>query len=62
VRAHIRRFIADEDAQDLMEYAFLGAFIGVVSILVWQNIVSLLSARYSEYNSNVQTLWASPDP
>ena len=58
----LQRFIDDEGAQDLVEYMFLAAFIGVVSVLMWQSIVSLLGDRYSEYNSNVQSLWASPDP
>ncbi len=34
------RFVRDESAQDLVEYALLGVFIGVVSVLVWQNISS----------------------
>lgn len=62
VKQFIRRFVDDEDAQDLMEYAFLGAFIGLVGVLVWQNIVTLLGDRYTEYNSNVQSLWTEPDP
>ena len=55
-------FVADDGWQDLVEYAMLGAFIGVVSVLVWQNIASLIGTRYAEYNSNVNTLWASPEP
>ena len=62
IRDELWRFVEDEGAQDLMEYAFLGAFIGVVAVLMWQSIVSLLSTRYSEYNSQVQAIWASPDP
>jgi Flp pilus assembly pilin Flp len=58
----LRRFLQDEDAQDLVEYAMLGMFVGVVGVLVWNNIVTLLGARYSEYNSNVQDLWVPPDP
>ena len=45
-----------------MEYALLGAFIGVVGVLVWNNIVTLLGERYDEYNTNVQDLWVPPDP
>ena len=58
----IQHFVEDEGAQELMEYAFLGAFIGVVAVLMWQSIVSLLGTRYAEYNTQVQDLWASPDP
>ncbi len=58
----LRRFLQDEDAQDLVEYAMLGMFVGVVGVLVWNNIVTLLGARYGEYNTNVQDLWVPPDP
>jgi Flp pilus assembly pilin Flp len=54
--------VADDDGQDLVEYALLGAFIGVVSVIVWQNIASLIGVRYVEYNTNVNSLWASPEP
>jgi Flp pilus assembly pilin Flp len=56
------KLIIDEDAQDLVEYALLGAFIGVVSIIVWQNIVTALGLRYTDYNTNVTQLWEPPDP
>lgn len=62
VYQHLIDFLVGDDAQDLVEYAFLGAFIGVVSILVWQNIVSLLGQRYTDYNTNVPQLWEPPDP
>jgi len=55
-------FVRDESAQDLVEYALLGAFIGVVSVVVWQNIVTLLGERYTDFNTNVPTLWEPPNP
>ena len=58
----IARFFADDGAQELVEYALLGAFVGLVGILVWTNIVTLIGARYAEYNTNVNTLWSPPDP
>jgi Flp pilus assembly pilin Flp len=62
VFATVYRFLGDEDAQDLVEYALLGMFIGVVGVIIWQNILSLLGDRYGEYNTNVQDLWVPPDP
>jgi Flp pilus assembly pilin Flp len=62
VKPFVARLLAEEDGQDLVEYALLGAFIGVVSVVVWQNIASLIGDRYAEYNTNVNTLWASPEP
>jgi Flp pilus assembly pilin Flp len=58
----LSKFIRDEDAQDLLEYALLGAFVGFAGAAVWANVVSLLGDRYAEYNNNVQSLWASPEP
>lgn len=58
----IVRFVTDDSAQDLVEYALLGAFIGVVSVLMWQGIVTLLGERYTEYNTNVPQLWEPPNP
>jgi Flp pilus assembly pilin Flp len=55
-------FVEDDNAQDLVEYALLGAFIGVVSVLVWQNIATLIGVRYAEYNTDVNNLWATPEP
>jgi Flp pilus assembly pilin Flp len=56
------RFLAEDSAQDLVEYALLGAFIGVVAVLVWANISTLIGIRYTEYNTDVNDLWASPEP
>lgn len=58
---HIRRFLSDDRGQDLVEYALLGALVGLVGILVWQGIVNALDQRYTEYNTNVQELWATPN-
>ena len=62
VKAFVRRLVADDSAQELVEYALLGVFIGVVSVLVWQGISTAIGLRYTEYNTNVNTLWASPEP
>ena len=62
VTAALATFVSDEGGQDLVEYALLGAFIGVVSVIVWQNIATAIGLRYTEYNTNVNSLWASPEP
>lgn len=62
VRSIIRRFVEDDDAQDLVEYAYLCAFIGLCGIVVWQNIVTLMGTHYTTANTEVENLWASPDP
>lgn len=62
VHSAIRRLVKDDDAQDLVEYAYLAAFIGLAGIVVWQNIVTLMGAHYTTANVAVENLWASPDP
>ncbi len=56
----LAEFLADDEGQDLVEYALLCVCIGVVSILLWQNIVVLLGDRYTDYNTNVPQYWESP--
>jgi len=62
VLSTLTRLIAAEDAQDLVEYALLGAFVGLVGVLVWQSITQLLGERYTEFNTNVPLYWEPPDP
>jgi Flp pilus assembly pilin Flp len=56
----LRRWYSDESAQDLVEYAYLSAFVGLAGLAVWTAIVQLLGARYADYNSGVQSLWCTP--
>ena len=58
----LRTFLADDSAQDLVEYAYLSIFVGLVGVAVWNTIVQLLGIRYAQYNTDVQTLWCSPNP
>ena len=55
-------FVRDEDGQDVIEYGLLSAFFGIVCIAVWLSIQGRLRAAYVGYDTNVQSLWASPDP
>jgi Flp pilus assembly pilin Flp len=57
------RFVREDAGQDIIEYALLSAFIGVVGILAWQNIgVGVLNA-YTGWDTGVQGLsGCTPDP
>jgi Flp pilus assembly pilin Flp len=57
-----RRFIVEEDAQELMEYLYLCAFVALIGILVWNNIVTFLGNDYSGFNTGTQGIWTEPDP
>ena len=59
-RSVLRRFLVEDSAQDLVEYAYLAVFVGLVGVAVWGSIVQLLGARYTDYNNGVQGIWCSP--
>ena len=58
----LRRLVAEDDAQDLMEYVFLCAFIALVSVAVWGGVIDLLRDRYTDFNTNTQAIWEPQDP
>ena len=63
MRTMFRRFICDDRAQDLIEYALLGALIGIVGILAWTNVGAAINTTYSGWDTDVQRLSATtPDP
>jgi Flp pilus assembly pilin Flp len=58
-----RNFITDDDGQDMIEYALLSMFIGVVGAVAWANIRSAIGAAYLNWDTNVQALSScTPDP
>ena len=58
----LRAFIVDERGQDVIEYGLLSAFFGIVCIAVWLSIQGRLRDAYIGYDTDVQGLWASPNP
>jgi Flp pilus assembly pilin Flp len=59
----ISRFVVEDDGQDIIEYALLTAFIGVVGILTWQNIGAGIANAYTGWDTGIQTLSScTPDP
>ena len=48
------RFWSDESGQDIVEYALLGALVGIVSILIWKQLVATVGAVYSGADAAVQ--------
>jgi Flp pilus assembly pilin Flp len=57
------RFRSDESGQDVVEYALLGALIGIASILTWQLLVTTVGTVYGAADSGVQTTsGCTPNP
>ena len=54
------RFVVEDGGQDLVEYAFLAAFLATAGYLVLLNMGSDLNGVYSSWlnpNSGVPSLW-----
>ena len=59
---HLQRFTANEQGQDLIEYALLTGAIGLVGVAAWQAITSGIGTAYNGWDSGVQNIWEPPDP
>jgi Flp pilus assembly pilin Flp len=57
-----RRFLTEEAGQDLIEYALLATFIGLVGIIAYQTIGSTMNTVYRGWDSSVQDQWQTPAP
>jgi Flp pilus assembly pilin Flp len=63
MRHLLGRLLREERGQDIIEYALLAAFIGVVGILTWQAIGGGISTALSGWDTGVQGLSScTPDP
>lgn len=57
------RFIRDDTGQDVVEYALLGALIGIAAIVTWQQLATTVGAVYGAADGAQQSLSAcTPDP
>jgi Flp pilus assembly pilin Flp len=58
----IERLLADDSGQDIVEYALLTALIGIAGLLVWNQLATLIGAVYGQTDTDVQNLYAPPNP
>ena len=62
MKSLLREFIADEDAQDLIEYALLCTVIGLAGAAAFNLIMNAIGTTYGTWDNNVNNLWNTPDP
>jgi Flp pilus assembly pilin Flp len=61
----VSAFIREDDGQDLIEYAYLAAFVGVAGYAVLSNIVPEVAATYNAWidpNTGTPSLWEPAAP
>jgi len=61
----LRRLLIEDDGQDIVEYAFLGAFIGIAGWLTLQAIEDGVLETYQIWldpTSGTPSVWEPPEP
>ena len=58
----LRRLISEEDAQDLIEYALLSAFIGLAGVTVFSGIGAAMGTAYDSWVDGADGAVEMPDP
>jgi Flp pilus assembly pilin Flp len=58
----LQRLWREEVGQDLVEYAFLGAFIGLAAYGGFVAVQNAISTSYPTWDNCQQGLWEPPDP
>lgn len=58
----VRRLLVDDGAQDLVEYAFLAAFVGLAGMAGWAAIQNAIQQVYIAWDTAEQNLWRPPNP
>jgi len=58
----VTNFAQDEEGQDLVEYALLGAFVAIATILGLKAIESTVGTGYRSLDSREQNIWVPPNP
>ena len=59
----LRRAITDDSGQDVIEYALLGAIVGIASVVTWKALATAVGDVYGAANADVQNVSAcTPNP
>ena len=56
MRQLLTRVIRDDDGQDLIEYALLGAFVSLIAIAAITSIGSQVNSWYVGYGAKIETI------
>ena len=56
------RLLADDDGQDLIEYALLTTVIGLAAIAVFDILRNSIATVYGTWNTGANSYWQPQDP
>ena len=58
----LRRFLADERGQDLIEYGLLAAIIGIAGSLILPQIGPRMNTTFQNWGTQVYNIWVPSAP
>jgi Flp pilus assembly pilin Flp len=58
----LRQLLAQDEGQDVVEYALLTAFFGLCALAAWISLSTALGLSYTGTTTGVQGLWDPPPP
>jgi len=58
----LSRWLAEDDGQDLVEYALLGATVAFSSLLVMNNFDDVIRVVYASWDGATQAIWEPQAP
>jgi Flp pilus assembly pilin Flp len=58
----LKRLVADECGQDLIEYGLLASIIAIAGVLLFPGIVTKMGNAFSQWELNVNNSWTPPNP
>ena len=58
----IKALVTEEEGQDLLEYALLGALVAILTIVGLRLIEGVIGAEYGRLDRDEQDLWIPPNP
>jgi hypothetical protein len=62
IRDCLRRFLSEDESQDLVEYAMLAAYVGLAGAVAWLAVQAAIANGYIEFDTQEQLKWEPPDP
>ncbi len=62
MRSLMTRLLVEDEGQDLIEYALLATFIGLVGIAAFDALKTAIQNTYGTWNTNNNSNWQMPDP
>ena len=58
----LRRLLAEDDGQDLIEYAMLSAFIGLAGVAAFSGMGTTMRTAYESWVDNANAAYEMPEP